>query len=284
MFDKGLKKVVILLVLPVALLLVYFFIYPLVVLVLNSFTVHGEATTVNYTNIIRNARYRVALVNSVVLSTAVTVVSVALSTILAFVLVRWHFPLKKLYIGLLTFPLTFPGVVVAFMIIVLFGNTGIVPNLFRLLFGHAWTAGLSYSLTGLFLAYLYFSLPRVTMTMIGSVEKLEIHLEEAARSLGASPARVLMHITLPALSPAFLSAGALSFATSISAFGTAFTLSANFNVLPVLMYSEFTLSFHIEAASAMAVTLGVISSLMIYVYRLVGTARFSRARAGARAA
>jgi putative spermidine/putrescine transport system permease protein len=185
------------------------------------------------------------------------------------VLVRWEFPLKKLYQALITFPLSFPGVVVGFMIIILFGRTGVIPNVTAQFTGKP-ILQIAYTNWGLFLAYLYFSIPKVTMTMVGSVHKLDMRLEEAARSLGATPAVTFRRVVLPALSPALVAAGALCFATSMSAFGTAFTLAQNISVLPVLMYTEYTLSFQIEAASAMAITLGVITLLFNYAYRTIG--------------
>lgn len=260
------------LLLPALLTVAYYFVYPMLVLGLTSLHSESGLTVSHYTDILTKPHYRESLVDTIFLSFTVTVVTLAISTLLSIVLVRWEFPLKKLYQALITFPLSFPGVVVGFMIIILFGKTGIVPNVSTQLFGKP-ILQIAYTNWGLFLAYLYFSIPKVTMTMVGSVHKLDIRLEEAARSLGASPAITFRRVVLPALSPALVSAGALSFATSMSAFGTAFTLAQNISVLPVLMYTEYTLSFQIEAASAMAITLGVITVLFNYVYRIIGERR-----------
>jgi len=258
-----------LLLLPAVLTVTYYFIYPMLVLGLTS--LHSEAglSVSHYTDILAKPRYRQSLFYTLFLSGAVTMATLALSTLLSIVLVRWKFPFKKLYQALITFPLSFPGVVVGFMIIILFGRTGVVPNVSAQLLGKPMFR-IAYTNWGLFLAYLYFSIPKVTMTMVGSVHKLDIHLEEAARSLGATPVAAFRRVVLPALRPALESAGALSFATSMSAFGTAFTLAQNISVLPVLMYTEYTLSFQIEAASAMAITLGVITLLFNYAYRTIG--------------
>ncbi|MGD0974210.1 MAG: ABC transporter permease [Candidatus Korobacteraceae bacterium] len=257
------------LLLPAILTVAYYFIYPMLVLGLTS--LHSEAgpSIVHYTDILTKPRYRESLFDTIFLSVAVTLVTLAISTLLSMVLVRWEFPLKKLYQALITFPLSFPGVVVGFMIIILFGRTGVIPNVTAQLTGRP-LLRIAYTNGGLFLAYLYFSIPKVTMTMVGSVHKLDMRLEEAARSLGATPAVTFRRVVLPALSPALVSAGALCFATSMSAFGTAFTLAQNISVLPVLMYTEYTLSFQIEAASAMAITLGVITLLFNYAYRTIG--------------
>ena len=74
---------------------------------------------------------------------------------------------------------------------------------------------------------------------------------------------------LPALKPALISAGALCFATSMGAFGTAFTLATRINVLPMTIYTEFTLQANIAAAAALSVLLGLITWAALAVARSV---------------
>ena len=88
---------------------------------------------------------------------------------------------------MLTFPLAFPGVVVGFMIILLAGRQGLIGEITQPLFGEKLV--FAYSIEGLFLGYLYFSIPRVILTIMAAVEKLDPALEEAARALGAGPGR-----------------------------------------------------------------------------------------------
>ncbi len=56
---------------------------------------------------------------------------------------------------------------------------------------------------------------------------------------------------VPGLKPAFMSSGAICFATAVGAFGTAFTLATGINVLPMMIYTEFTLSANIAMAAAL---------------------------------
>jgi putative spermidine/putrescine transport system permease protein len=118
---------------------------------------------------------------------------------------------------------------------------------------------LAYSMTGLFLGYLYFSIPRVITTVMAAAEKVDTNLEEAARSLGASPWTVTIDVLIPALKPGLVSSGAICFATSMGAFGTAFTLATDIDVLPIVIYTEFTLSANIAMASALSIFLGIIT-------------------------
>ncbi len=64
---------------------------------------------------------------------------------------------------------------------------------------------------------------------------------------------------LPALKPALIASGAICFATSMGAFGTAFTLATDIKVLPIVIYTEFTLLANIALAAALSMVLGVIT-------------------------
>jgi putative spermidine/putrescine transport system permease protein len=64
---------------------------------------------------------------------------------------------------------------------------------------------------------------------------------------------------IPGLMPALVSAGAICFATSMGAFGTAFTLATKINVLPITIYTEFTNYANFSIAAALSIVLGVIT-------------------------
>lgn len=235
-------------------------------LIITSFKKGGGISLENYLTLLTAPYYFKALLNSLWLSFSVTISALMISGVLAFFLARTHFPGKSLYFSLLTFPISFPGVVVGFMIIILFGSTGIIPMVTQKLFGVK-LMSFAYTITGIFLSYLYFQIPRIVMTLYGAIVGCDATLEEAARTLGANNWQAIRYVVLPVVLPVFISAGALAFSTSMSAFGTAFTLANQFNILPILMYNEFSLSFNIEIASAIAVFIGIICILLNYGYR-----------------
>ena len=109
------------------------------------------------------------------------------------------------------------------MVIMLGGRQGLIPLTTELLVGERLV--FAYSMVGLFVGYIYFSIPRTILTVMAAAEKLDPQLVEAARSLGASHWRILRDVLIPGLKPALLAAGAICFATSMGAFGTAFTLA-----------------------------------------------------------
>ncbi|HHT41938.1 MAG TPA: ABC transporter permease [Firmicutes bacterium] len=253
---------------PTLLLFGLFFILPMGMLVIFSFQGADGFTLDNYIQILTNPRYSKSLWNSFWLSVVVTAGTLVLSGLIAFFLARTEFKGKNLYMTLITFPASLPGVVVGFMIIVLFGNTGVVPMLTRQITGKA-IGSFAYTITGIFFAYLYFMIPKIVMTVHGAVVEFDRRLEEAARTIGANELQALLYVVIPTLAPAFISAAAISFYTSMGAFGTAFTLANQFEILPIIMYTDFTLNFKIGSASAIAILIGVICVTLNMVSRVL---------------
>jgi putative spermidine/putrescine transport system permease protein len=251
------------LVLPLVVFVTAFFLLPMSELFMRSFT--SRAGGVTYAEIIATPRYVSSLVATLVVAALTTLITLVLATLVGLLLARSRFPGRSVLFAVLTFPLAFPGVVVGFLVILLAGRQGLVGEITRLATGEKLV--FAYSMTGLLVGYLYFSIPRVLLTIVAAAEKLDPALEEAARSLGAGPWRVLADIILPGLAPALLASGALAFATAMGAFGTAFTLATNIDVLPMVIYTEFTLNANIAMAAALSIVLGLITWLALAVAR-----------------
>jgi putative spermidine/putrescine transport system permease protein len=249
--------------LPLAVVTAAFFLLPMARLVVVG--AGGPRGLTEYLAILTEPRYRATLINTVVLSAATTIVTLIVATIAGMFLQRHRFPGRTVLIAMLTFPLAFPGVVVGFLIILLAGRQGLIGDISSHMFGEKIV--FAYSIYGLFLGYLYFSIPRVILTIMAAVQKLDIRLEEAARSLGATPWAVQRDVVLPALAPAFVASGAIAFATAMGAFGTAFTLATNIDVLPMLIYTEFTLAANFATSAALSVGLGVIAWAILALAR-----------------
>jgi len=244
-----------LMILPAALVFLAFFVLPLVRLVLAGG--EGPDGWAGYGVALADARHLQSLAETLILSIAVTLATLVLGGIPGLFLARNRFPGRAFLVSILTLPLAFPGVVVGFMVILLAGRQGLIGQASQALGGDRIV--FAYSMAGLFLGYVYFSIPRVVLTVMASAEKLDPQLEEAARSLGASPWRVFTDVILPGLKPALIAAGAVSFATSMGAFGTAFTLATRIDVLPMVIYTEFTLGVNLAAAAGLSLALGAVT-------------------------
>jgi putative spermidine/putrescine transport system permease protein len=251
---------------PLAIVVAAFFVLPMARLVMIG--AGGSRGVAEYAAILLDQRYRATLLNTILLAAATTAATLLIATISGLFLQRHRFPGRSLLVAMLTLPLAFPGVVVGFMIILLAGRQGLIGEMTSALFGSKQV--LAYSIDGLFLGYLYFSIPRVILTIMAAAEKLDGSLEEAARALGAGPWAVHRDVILPALAPALIASGAIAFATAMGAFGTAFTLATDIDVLPMLIYTEFTLSANIATAAALSVGLGLVTWAILALARSYG--------------
>ena len=224
-------------------------------------SIDGDAGWAVYLDILRKPRYLNTLILTVLVSLATTFAALAISTTAGMFLSRNQFKGRGILLSVLTLPLAFPGVVIGFLIILLGGRQGLVNQITP---GHIVFA---YSIFGLFLGYLYFSIPRVLLTVMAAAEKLDPALEEAARTMGASPLRVVIDVIIPGLMPSLIAAGAIAFATAMGAFGTAFTLATDIDVIPMVIYTEFTLSANIAIASALSIVLGIVTWILLLIAR-----------------
>jgi putative spermidine/putrescine transport system permease protein len=252
-----------LLAVPAFVVFAAFFLLPLARLV--AVAGQGPEGAATYLAVLTNPRYLHSLIATILLSTGVSLATLAICGVAGVFLERNRFLGRPLLVALLTLPLSFPGVVIGFMVIMLAGRQGVIGELTMALFG-ARTV-FAYSMAGLFVGYLYFSIPRVVLTVMAAAEKLDPRLEEAARSLGAPTWRVARAVIVPALMPAFISSGAIAFATAMGAFGTAFTLATNIDVLPMTIYTEFTLNANFATAASLSLVLGAITWIALALAR-----------------
>lgn len=252
-----------LLILPLAIFTLAFLVLPLARLTVEAGS--GPSGLAGFFAILSEARYRNSLLLTLALAVVTTVMTLVVATIAAQNLANRKFAGRGLLLSMLTFPLAFPGVVVGFMIILFGGRLGLVGSLSKSLFGVNMV--FAYSLFGLFLGYLYFSVPRVLLTILAAAEKLDPSLVEAARSLGAKPFAIQRDVVLPALFPAMYTGGALCFATAMGAFGTAFTLATRVDVVPMLIYTEFTMAANASMAAAISIALGLITWIVLAIAR-----------------
>lgn len=221
-----------------------------------------------YFVVLTDARYIESMLNTVLLSVAVTLATLIIGATIGIYLARRRFAGKHLLLALLTLPLSFPGVIIGFFVILLGGRQGLVADLSNRLTGERIT--FAYGLLGLFLAYLYFSLPRAIATYTAAAEAMDLQLEEAARSLGASRLRIVRDVWIPELAPTTVACGAIVFATSMGAFGTAFTLASKFEVVPITIYNEFTNYANFALAASLSIALGVVTWLVLFLTRRFG--------------
>ncbi len=203
-------------------------------------------------------------IEAIILSTRVAiwamVWSLPLAIAVAWVLARCDFPGKSLLDGLVHMPLVLPPVVVGYVLLVALGRKGILGEWLYDLFGISF----AFSWRGAAIASGLIAFPLVVRAIRLSLEAVDRRLEDAARTLGASPMGVFFTITLPLIAPGILAGGILGFARSLSEFGATITFVSNIpgetRTLPIALYG-FT---QVPGGEAAAIRLVVIAIVIAF--------------------
>ena len=260
--NRGMK-IRLLCALPCTVFFAAFWLLPVAVLIALP-AEHGWET---YFLVLTNSRYLESLLNTLWLSLATTFLTLILGASVGIYLARRRFLGRQTLISLLTAPLAFPGVIVGFFVILIGGRQGPFASLTNELGMGRMT--FAYGAIGLFLAYLYFSLPRAIASYTAAAEAMDPQLEEAARVLGATKWQITRDAWWPQLLPTTIATGAIVFATAMGAFGTAFTLSSQFEVVPITIYNEFTNYANFAVAASLSIALGLVTWGVLYAARLL---------------
>lgn len=218
-------------------------------------------TLANYARALAPRGELAAFRNSLVLSASVSVLSLLLCLPPAWLLARHRFPGKGVLRTVLALPLTFSGVIVGFLAVLVLGRLGLLPALLGALTGERWLAGTAYTLGGLVAAYVYFEVPRAVLTLESAFRRLDPEVEDAAATLGAGPWQRWRRVWLPLAWPALLSTLAVTFAASMGSFGVALILARRLSVVPLSIYTEYTGFLDAGYASALCLLLAATTLL-----------------------
>lgn len=257
------RPVSMLLGLPLAVVVACLLLWPLGVLAVNSVVSDTDGVTLdNYVTVFTSRRYLASFGWTSLLAVGSTLIALVLCVPAALYIERTHSRASRLIAVALTIPLSLPGIVIGFFIILVFGRQGLVPVMSGKLLGDP-VGAVAYTFGGLLLGYLYFNIPRVILVVRGAVAQVPADTLDAARTLGATPWHVYQRVVIPALRPAIANASALSLATAFGAYGTAVTLSRGYRVIPLDIADAFTESFQPELAATLSVVLAVITTTVL---------------------
>ncbi len=155
----------------------------------------------------------------------------------AWVLARCRFPGKILLDGLVHLPLVTPPVVVGYLLLIVLGRNGWLGRLFHDWFGVTFT----FTWKGAAVAAAVMAFPLMVRAIRLGIESVDRRLEEAARTLGATPTRSLFTVTLPLAAPGLLTGALLAFARCLGEFGATITFVSNVpgqtRTLPLAIYT-----------------------------------------------
>jgi sulfate transport system permease protein len=142
--------------------------------------------------------------------------------LVAWVLVRYDFPGKKLVDSVVDFPFALPTSVAGLTLMTIYNPNGWIGR-----WGKELGISLMYNRTGIALAMLFVSFPFVVRTVQPVLQALDMELEEASWTLGASPWRTFWRVIFPPVFPSFLTGITLAFSRALGEYGAVVVVSSN---------------------------------------------------------
>lgn len=262
---------------PALLVLLAVFVAPLLFLVPTSLhpyvpgTGIGDAWTLrNYTQILGDGFYFEIIGRTLALGLIVVAATLLIGYPLAYFLARTRSRFRPWLIVLVVFPLLLNLVVRSFGWIVLLANRGLINE---------WLMGagvieapirLLFNFGGLLIGLSHIFLPFMVLVLIGTIQNIPRDVEDAARTLGASRAEVLLKVTLPLSLPGILSGGILVFVLTISALVTPRLLGGpTYQVMSTLIFDEFLKVLNWPRGAAMAFILTAIVLVLVWASGLL---------------
>jgi sulfate/thiosulfate transport system permease protein len=197
---------------------------------------------------------------------------------LAWVLVRYQFPGKRIIDASVDLPFALPTAVAGLALTALYAPNGLFGSFMIDLFG----VKVAYTEIGIWLALIFVGLPFVVRTVQPVIEEIDREAEEASATLGATRMRTFFKVILPMLAPALLTGFALALARGVGEYGSVIFIAGNLpfktEIAPLLIVIRLE-EFDYEGAKAIAIAMLAISFAMLLLINLVQV--WSRRRMGA---
>lgn len=203
-------------------------------------------------------------------------INVVFGGIVAWVLVRYQFPGKRLIDALVDLPFALPTAVAGITLTALYAHNGWIGQ-----YLDALGIKVAFSPLGVVVALTFIGLPFVVRTVQPVLEEAERELEEAAASLGAPPLQTFVRVVLPTIVPALLTGFALAFARATGEYGSVIFIAGNLpmvsEITPLLIISKLE-QYDYAGATAIAVVMLVFSFILLLAINLLQA--WTRKRAG----
>ena len=187
--------------------------------------------------------------------------------IVAWVLVRYDFPGRKLIDAFVDLPFALPTAVAGITLTSLYANTGWLGQFLEPL-------GIKVAFTplGIVVALVFIGIPFVVRTVQPVIEDIESEVEEAAATLGASRWQTFRRVLFPALFPSLLTGVTLAFSRAVGEYGSVIFIAGNLplisEITPLLIISKLE-QYDLPGATVLAVVMLVISFLLLLAINLL---------------
>jgi len=203
-------------------------------------------------------------------------VNVVFGSIVAWVLVRYRFPGRRIVDAMVDLPFALPTAVAGIALTALYSPKGWIGALFAPL-----GVKIAYTPLGIIIALVFIGLPFVVRTVQPVMEEIDKEVEEAAATLGASRFQTILRVLLPGLAPAIITGFALAFARAVGEYGSVIFIAGNLpfktEISPLLIVIKLE-EYNYAGATAIAAVMLVLSFAMLLVINLLQS--WSRKRYG----
>jgi sulfate transport system permease protein len=233
---------------------------PLSALVIKAAGLNWDAFVAAVTSPRVLAAYRVTFGASLIAA----LINLVCGLLVAWVLVRYEFPGKRLLDALVDLPFALPTAVAGIALAALLGPHGWIGELLAPL-----GIKVAYTPAGIVVALIFIGIPFVVRTVQPVLEDVETSLEEAASSLGATPVQIFMRVLLPTIAPALLTGFAMAFARAIGEYGSVIFIAGNMpmvsEIAPLLILVKLEQFDYAGAAAIGTVLLGLSFAMLLAI-------------------
>ena len=227
----------------------------------------GQQSSEDLWNVFTNARtlaaYRLSLGGAFIAGG----VNAVFGLLIAWVLVRYRFPGRRLLDALVDLPFALPTAVAGIALTAVYAPTGVIGGMLDKV-----GIAAAYSPLGIIIAMTFVSLPFVIRTTQPVLQDIDREVEEAAATLGAGRLQVFVRVIIPAILPAVLTGFAMAFARAVGEYGSVVFISGNMpgrtEIVPLLIMTRLE-EYNYAGATAVALVLLGLSFLMLLVINLL---------------
>nr|WP_196244084.1 ABC transporter permease subunit [Lysinibacillus sphaericus] len=263
---------------PFLVLLLLFFLVPLLYMLITSFQNSDGFTLAQYKAVFTNGYILQGFKNSITLSIISAIIALMVTLFAVYAMMKFSEPVREKILILTNLTSNFSGIPLAFAFIVLLGNSGLFTLLFEKWDIDALSSFSLYSWGGLLLIYIYFQLPLSLMLLYPIYDGIQQQWKEAAALLGATSWQFWMKIGLPVMLPGIVGTFSVLFANAMGAYASAYALtSSNYNLVAIRIGSliKGDIFAQPELASAIAVILAVsmVTAMLISEWSISKTRR-----------
>ncbi|MDD6268944.1 MAG: sulfate ABC transporter permease subunit CysT [Oscillospiraceae bacterium] len=198
---------------------------------------------------------------------AASLINAVMGVVLAWILVRYDFPFKRILDGLIELPFALPTAVAGIALTSLTSDTGLIGGFFA-----EFGVKLAYTRIGITIALVFIGIPFVVRAVQPVLEKLDGSYEEAATVLGAGRSRIFFKVIFPEILPAVLTGFGLAFGRCLGEYGSVVFIAGNkpfeTEITPLIIMSELQ-EFDYPSATAIALVMLLVSFLILLTVNFI---------------